>query len=161
MPDPIDLRSDTVTHPTQTMRHAMAEAEVGDDVLGEDPTVNRLEQVAAEMMGKEAALFAASGTMSNLISALTHCGRGDEIIMGSEAHMFWNEVGGAATLAGYRSGWYPTMTREESTLRTWQQRFGPRGISTSLQQHCCAWRTPTTAATVASSAPKTPRLCPM
>ena len=100
MPDPIDLRSDTVTHPTQTMRHAMAEAEVGDDVLGEDPTVNRLEQVAAEMMGKEAALFAASGTMSNLISALTHCGRGDEIIMGSEAHMFWNEVGGAATLAG-------------------------------------------------------------
>ena len=100
MPDTIDLRSDTVTLPTEAMRRAMAEAEVGDDVLGEDPTVNRLEQVAAQMLGKEAALFTASGTMSNLISALTHCGRGDEVIMGSEAHMFWNEVGGAATLAG-------------------------------------------------------------
>ena len=96
----IDLRSDTVTQPTDAMRKAMAEAEVGDDVSGEDPTVNRLEEMAAEMMGKEAGLFTASGTMSNLIATLTHCGRGDEVIMGSESHMFWNEVGGASALAG-------------------------------------------------------------
>ena len=96
----IDLRSDTVTQPTEEMRKAMAAAEVGDDVMGEDPSINRLEEMAAEMLGKEAALFTASGTMSNLIAALAHCSRGDEVIMGSEAHMFWNEVGGAATLAG-------------------------------------------------------------
>ena len=96
----IDLRSDTVTQPTDAMRRAMAEAEVGDDVLGEDPTTARLERMAAEMFGKEAAVFTASGTMSNLVAALTHCSRGDEVIMGSEAHMFWNEVAGAATLAG-------------------------------------------------------------
>ena len=96
----IDLRSDTVTQPTEAMRLAMAEAEVGDDVMGEDPTILRLEEMAAEMMGKEASLFTASGTMSNLIAALTHCSRGDEVLMGSEAHMFWNEVAGAATLAG-------------------------------------------------------------
>ena len=96
----IDLRSDTVTQPTEAMRKAMAEAETGDDVMGEDPTINRLEQMAAGMLGKEAGLFTASGTMSNLIAALTHCSRGDEVIMGSEGHMFWNEVGGAATLAG-------------------------------------------------------------
>ncbi len=95
----IDLRSDTVTHPTDEMRRAMASAEVGDDVFGEDPSINRLEELAAGLMGKEAALFTASGTMSNLIAALTHCRRGDEVVMGSEAHMMWNEVAGAATLA--------------------------------------------------------------
>ena len=104
----IDLRSDTVTQPTGAMRKAMAEAEVGDDVLGEDPTVIRLEHMAAEMLGKEAALFTTSGTMSNLIAALTHCNRGDEVIMGSEAHMFWNEVGGAATLAGVQMRLVPS-----------------------------------------------------
>lgn len=96
----IDLRSDTVTQPTEAMRKAMAEAEVGDDVLGEDPTIIRLEEKAADLLGKEGALFTPSGTMSNLIAALTHCHRGDEVIMGSQAHMFWNEVGGASTLAG-------------------------------------------------------------
>ncbi|MCE2464624.1 MAG: low-specificity L-threonine aldolase [Dehalococcoidia bacterium] len=95
----IDLRSDTVTKPTEEMRAAMAQAEVGDDVMGEDPTVNRLEQMAAELLGKEAGLLTSSGTMSNLIAALSHCRRGDEVIMGSEGHMFWNEVAGAATLA--------------------------------------------------------------
>ena len=80
----IDLRSDTLTQPTEAMRKAMAEAEVGDDVFGEDPSINRLEQMAAEMLGKEDAVFTASGTMSNLIAALTHCNRGDEVIMGSE-----------------------------------------------------------------------------
>ena len=74
----VDLRSDTMTRPTAAMSKAMAEADVGDDVFGEDPTVNKLEEMAAERMGKEAALFVASGTMGNLVSLLTHCGRGDE-----------------------------------------------------------------------------------
>ncbi|MDD5081805.1 MAG: low-specificity L-threonine aldolase [Dehalococcoidales bacterium] len=96
----IDLRSDTITVPTAEMRRAMYEAEVGDDVYGEDPTVNRLEQLAANMLGKEAALFTPSGTMSNLIAVLTHTHPGEEIILGSEAHIFWYEVGGASTLGG-------------------------------------------------------------
>ena len=96
----IDLRSDTVTQPTPEMRRAMAEAEVGDDVYGEDPTVNRLEEMAARRMGKEAALFVVSGTMANLVSGLTHCQRGDEMIVGSEAHIFHNEVGGMSALGG-------------------------------------------------------------
>ena len=96
----IDLRSDTVTLPTPAMRKAMSEAEVGDDVFGEDPTVNRLEAMAAERMGKEAGLFVASGTMANLVSILTHCGRGDEIIMGHMSHSFRFEAGGTATLGG-------------------------------------------------------------
>ncbi len=96
----IDLRSDTVTHPTQEMRDAMYKAEVGDDVFGEDPTINRLEQMAARRLGKEAALFTPSGTMSNLLAVLSQTKHGDEIILGSEAHIFWNEVGGAAALGG-------------------------------------------------------------
>ncbi len=96
----IDLRSDTVTHPTPEMRQAMFEAEVGDDVYREDPTVNRLEAMAARMMGKEAALFTTSGTQSNLIAVLTHTRHGDEIIVGDESHIFWYEVGGAAALGG-------------------------------------------------------------
>jgi threonine aldolase len=96
----IDLRSDTVTHPTPEMRQAMFEAEVGDDVYREDPTVNQLEMIAAGIMGKEAALFTTSGTQSNLMAVLTHTHHGDEIIMGDEAHILWYEVGGAATLGG-------------------------------------------------------------
>jgi len=96
----IDLRSDTVTKPTEEMRRAMAEAEVGDDVYGEDPSINRLQERAAEILGKEAGLFMASGTMSNLVAALTYCHRGDEIVMGDQAHMFWNESAGASALAG-------------------------------------------------------------
>lgn len=96
----IDLRSDTVTQPTAAMREAMYRAEVGDDVYGEDPTVNRLEEVAAEMMGKEAGLFVVSGTMGNLVSILSHCGRGDEIIMGHLAHTFLYEAGGVSALGG-------------------------------------------------------------
>jgi len=96
----IDLRSDTVTHPTGDMRQAMFEAPVGDDVYGEDPTVNALEQLGAELMGKEAAVFTASGTMSNLISVLAQACRGDEIIVGSQAHIFWYEVGGVSALGG-------------------------------------------------------------
>jgi threonine aldolase len=95
-----DLRSDTVTLPTPAMRAAMAQAEVGDDVMGEDPTVNRLEEMAAARMKKQAALFVASGTMANLVALLTHCGRGDEVIVGDKAHSFINEVGGMAALGG-------------------------------------------------------------
>jgi threonine aldolase len=96
----IDLRSDTVTQPTPAMREAMARAEVGDDVLGDDPTVKRLEAMAAERMGKEAALYVASGTMANLVSLLTHCQRSDEAIVGSLAHIVQSELGGAAGVAG-------------------------------------------------------------
>ena len=98
--DSIDLRSDTVTQPTPAMREAMARAEVGDDVYGEDPTLNRLEALAAEMLGMEAAVFVPSGTMGNLISVLSHCGRGDEMILGDNAHIFYYEQGGAAAVGG-------------------------------------------------------------
>lgn len=97
---PIDLRSDTITEPTPAMRRAMAEAEVGDDVYGEDPTVRRLEALAAERLGKEAGLFVTSGTQGNLVSLLAHCGRGDEAIMGDQAHTFRYEQGGCAALGG-------------------------------------------------------------
>ncbi|MFQ5341129.1 MAG: low-specificity L-threonine aldolase [Anaerolineae bacterium] len=96
----IDLRSDTVTLPTPRMREAMANAEVGDDVYGEDPTVNRLEVMAAERMGKEAGLFVVSGTMGNLAALLTHCGRGQEVILGDLSHTFLYEAGGSAALGG-------------------------------------------------------------
>ena len=96
---PIDLRSDTVTHPTPAMREAMYRADVGDDVYGEDPTVNRLEQMSADRLGKEAGVFVASGTMGNLVALLTHAGRGDEVIVGDKAHTLGNEVAGAAWLA--------------------------------------------------------------
>lgn len=96
----IDLRSDTVTQPTPAMREAMARAEVGDDVYGEDPTVNRLEALAAERLGKEAALLLLSGTMGNLVGLLAQTRRGDEAIVGEHSHIFLNEAGGAAALGG-------------------------------------------------------------
>ncbi|MDW8106179.1 MAG: low-specificity L-threonine aldolase [Armatimonadota bacterium] len=96
----IDLRSDTVTKPTPAMRRAMAEAEVGDDVLGDDPTVQRLEAVAAERVGKEAGLFVPSGIMANLVSLLTLTGRNEEVIIGDESHVYTSEVGGLGILGG-------------------------------------------------------------
>ncbi|PID61026.1 MAG: low-specificity L-threonine aldolase [Gammaproteobacteria bacterium] len=96
----IDLRSDTVTQPTAAMRKAMHDAEVGDDVHGDDPTVNRLEAMAAERLGHEAGLFMPSGTQSNLVALLTHCGRGDEYICGHDAHTYRYEGGGAAVFGG-------------------------------------------------------------
>lgn len=96
----VDLRSDTVTRPTDEMRRAMMDALVGDDQYGEDPTVNELERQAAALLGKEAAVFVASGTMGNLSSLLAHCGRGDEAIIGSESHILWYESGGVSTLGG-------------------------------------------------------------
>ena len=94
----IDLRSDTVTKPTAEMRAAMLAAEVGDDVYGEDPTVNRLEALAAATLGKEAALFVCSGTQSNLLALLSHCERGDEYIVGQQGHTYKYDGGGAAVL---------------------------------------------------------------
>lgn len=96
----VDLRSDTVTKPTPEMREAMAEAEVGDDVFGDDPTVNHLEELASGMLGKEAALFVPSGTMGNLIALLVHCQRGDEVIVGNKSHIYLNEAGGMSALGG-------------------------------------------------------------
>jgi threonine aldolase len=97
---PIDLRSDTVTKPCPDMRKAMSEAEVGDDVFGEDPTVIRLEKKAAELTGKEAALYVTSGTQGNLVSLLTHCSRGDGVIVGAGAHVLGSEGGGLCALGG-------------------------------------------------------------
>jgi len=96
----VDLRSDTVTRPTAAMRAAMAAAEVGDDVFGDDPTVNRLQETIATLLGKEAALFVASGTQGNIVSILSHCGRGDEYIVGQMAHTYRWEGGCAAALGG-------------------------------------------------------------
>ena len=96
----IDLRSDTVSQPTDAMRQAMARAEVGDDVLGDDPTVRRLEEASAERIGKEAALYVPSGTMANLLALLVTCGRGDEAVVGSESHILHHEAVGASALGG-------------------------------------------------------------
>src|SRR6266542_2861912 len=110
----IDLRSDTVTKPTPEMREAMAEAEVGDDVFRDDPTVNRLEEIAAATLGKEAALFVPSGTMGNLIALLVHCQRGDEVIVGNKSHIYLNEAGGMAALGGIQA--CPLPNQADGTL---------------------------------------------
>lgn len=96
----IDLRSDTITQPSDAMREAMYRAEVGDDVYGEDPTINRLQEMAAEITGKDAALFVPSGTMGNAIAILTHAGRGQAIIVGNQSHIYHYEAGGPSTLGG-------------------------------------------------------------
>ena len=96
----IDLRSDTVTKPDHKMREAMSLAEIGDDVFGDDPTVIKLESLAAELFGKESALFLPSGTQSNLAALLTHCQRGEEYIVGQEAHTYLYEGGGGAWWVG-------------------------------------------------------------
>ncbi|MET7386101.1 low-specificity L-threonine aldolase [Streptomyces sp. NPDC005529] len=111
---PIDLRSDTVTRPSEAMRRAMAEAEVGDDVFGDDPTVNALQERIAGLLGFEAALFVSSGTQSNLCALLTHCGRGDEYIAGQMAHMYRWEGGGAAVLGGIQP--QPLPHRADGTM---------------------------------------------
>ena len=111
----IDLRSDTVTLPTPAMRRAMAEAELGDDVFGEDPTTIRLEQMAAERVGQEAAMLVPSGTMANLVCVLTHCGRGDEAILGDQCHTFVYEAGGIAALGGVHP--HPVPNQPDGTLR--------------------------------------------
>ena len=142
MPDQrvIDLRSDTVTHPTPAMREAMANAEVGDDVFGEDPTVRRLEAMAAERMGKEAAAFVASGTMGNLTSLLAHCGRGDEAIVGEEAHVLHYEAAGVPGLGGIQLRTVPNddhgmldLDALEATIRTGQNVHFPRTAAICIE----------------------------
>lgn len=111
----VDLRSDTVTKPTRAMREAMANAEVDDDVLGLDPTVERLQKETARLLGKEAGLFVPSGTMGNLICVLVHCEvRGSEVILGSESHIHWYEQGGISTLGGVHPRTVPN--RPDGTL---------------------------------------------
>src|SRR6185369_9853315 len=110
----IDLRSDTVTQPSAAMRDAMYAAPVGDDVYGDDPTVNALQDYAAEQFGYEAALFAASGTQTNLIALLAHCGRGDEYIVGQEAHTYKYEGGGAAVLGSIQP--QPLLNRADGSI---------------------------------------------
>ena len=110
----VDLRSDTVTKPTPEMREAMAEAEVGDDVYRDDPTVNKLEAVAAEKLGKEASIFVPSGTMGNLLALLVHCQRGDEVVVGNKSHIYLNEAGGMSALGGIQP--CPVPNQKDGTL---------------------------------------------
>jgi threonine aldolase len=110
----VDLRSDTVTRPTPAMREAMAGAEVGDDVFGDDPTVNRLQEVAAATFGMEAGLFFPSGTQSNLAALMSHCQRGEEVIVGQDAHTYRYEAGGAAVLGSIQP--QPLANRSDGTL---------------------------------------------
>src|SRR5436305_3854336 len=106
----VELRSDTFTRPTESMRRAMYEAEVGDDVWDEDPTVDRLEQRAAELTGKEAALFVTSGTQGNLVGLLAHTQRGDEVILGDKSHIFTFETAGTAVVGGLQLRTLPNET---------------------------------------------------
>ena len=131
----VDLRSDTVTLPSPQMREAIARAELGDDVFGEDPTVNRLEALASAILGKEAALLTTSGTQSNLVAMLTHCRRGDEVILGDESHTLHFEVGGAFALGGL--GLRPVrndfrgrldIDHLEATIRRRDVHFPPTGL---------------------------------
>jgi threonine aldolase len=114
MPGLVDLRSDTVTRPSPEMRRAMADAEVGDDVFRDDPTVIALEERAAELTGKEAGLFVASGTMGNLVSHMAHVARGGEIVAGSESHLVWDEAAGHAVVTG--ASIRPIQARSDGTM---------------------------------------------
>lgn len=120
----VELRSDTFTRPGEGMRRAMYEAEVGDDVWNEDPTVHRLQAQAAELMGKEAGLFVSSGTQGNLIGLLSHCAPGDEVILGDQSHIVWYEVGGAAVVGGLQF----------RTLRNGSDgRFTPQDVAAAIR----------------------------
>jgi len=124
----IDLRSDTVTLPTEAMFQAIAGAKLGDDVYGEDPTVNRLEILAAQMLDKESAIFTTSGTMSNLTAILSHTRPGNEIILGNEAHIFWYEVGGVSALGGVVMHTVPNSENGELNADIVAQAIRPRNI---------------------------------
>ena len=119
----IDLRSDTVTLPTEEMLEAIKHAPLGDDVYGEDPTVNKLQSIAAEKMGKEAALLVPSGTQANLTSLMSNCNRGELVLLEAESHIYWYEVGGVAAIAGLLP-W---------TIKTDTGAFEPEQIDASLR----------------------------
>jgi len=131
------LRSDTVTHPTEAMRQEMANAIVGDDVFGEDPTVNELQMMAAEKMGKEAGLFVPSGTMGNLAAILAHCGRGDEVILGNKAHTFLYEAGGISALGGVHSYQLPNQPDGTLVLHEIQAAIRPKDAHQPISRLVC------------------------
>ncbi|MGB1826463.1 MAG: GntG family PLP-dependent aldolase, partial [Candidatus Puniceispirillaceae bacterium] len=133
-PARVDMRSDTVTRPTEGMRAAMAAADVGDDVYGDDPSVNALQEKAAKLLGKEAALFVSSGTQSNLCAMLAHCQRGEEILTGHDYHVFIDEAGGASVLGGIMFA--PIQTAADGGL-------DPDAISRTVKpddEHCAISR---------------------
>ena len=121
----IDLRSDTVTMPTDAMREAMAKAPVGDDVYEDDPTMRELEEVAAAVSGKEAALFTPSGTFANQLAIFTHCKRGDEVILPRDCHIVLHEVGASSVIAGVQLGQCLPFTERWMRKRS-RRRFEPR-----------------------------------
>ena len=110
----IDLRSDTVTLPPQKMKEFMFQAPIGDDVYGEDPSINELQEYASALFGKESALFVPSGTMANLVSVLSHCSRGDEVILGNKSHIFVYEAGGISAYGGIHS--HQLNNNEDGTI---------------------------------------------
>jgi threonine aldolase len=130
----IDLRSDTVTKPTEKMRKAMAEAEVGDDVYGDDPTVNALEELGAELAGKEAAIFVPSGTFGNQLALFTWCGRGTEVILGNECHIIVHEAGAASVIAAVQTRPVPAPegTPDPEAVRRLIRKRDLHGPATSL-----------------------------
>ena len=135
----VDLRSDTVTRPTAAMRRAIADAEVGDDVLGDDPTVQRLEAMVAERLGKESALFTPSGTMANQIAIRCHTRPGDEILVEGGAHPFNYEAGGAAMISGEvsRPRSSPSSSRAGATAASSWRRPRPRNWPGRTGAVCC------------------------
>ena len=112
----IDLRSDTVTLPSDKMKDFILKSPLGDDVYGEDPSINTLQEMAADIFKKEAALFVPSGTMANLISVLTHCNRGDEILLGDKSHIFYYEAGGVSAFGGIHS--HQLINNDDGTIDT-------------------------------------------
>jgi len=133
----IDLRSDTLTQPTAAMLEAMHSAETGDDVYGEDPTVNKLERFAAELTGKEAAVFAPSGTQTNLIGLLSHCQRGHEYIVGQAAHTYMYEGGGAAVLGGIQPCPLPFEADGTLALAAIEQTIKPDDVHFAITRLIC------------------------
>ncbi|MFH2104412.1 MAG: low-specificity L-threonine aldolase [Chloroflexota bacterium] len=137
MTDFIDLRSDTVTQPTPAMREAMAVARVGDDVYREDPLVNELEAMSAELTGKEAGLFVPSGTMGNLAAVLAHCGRGDEVILGNKAHTFLYEAGGISVLGGIHSHQLPNQADGSLEIEAIRAAIRPDDVHAPITRLIC------------------------
>ena len=136
----IDLRSDTVTHPTERMRELMSQASVGDDVYQEDPTVNQLESEAAALLGKEAALFISSGTMGNLLALMSHTQPGDEVILEAESHIYHYEVGGISRIAGLIPRVIPGKG-ECLPRRSCGRRLDP--LTFTIPRHrWCVWKIP-------------------
>lgn len=135
----IDLRSDTVTRPGRAMLEAMMTAPVGDDVYGDDPTVNALQRYAADLSGKEAALFLPTGTQANLVALLSHCERGEEYIVGQGAHNYLYEAGGAAVLGSIQPQPSTPPRTVRCRWRTWRRRL-KRMTSTSRARACSVWK---------------------